>query len=307
MTAAADTVDILILGGGPAGAGCALWLKKLGFEPLLVDRRTRLGGLQNESPYPNDWLAGVVGLTGQDFASAMDGQLRKAGVRVEAGWQALEVESLNGGFRIGLQRESKRRVVKTRLLVAATGARAKDAGLSGHPNIIVGPGRAVEDGGLRGRRVAILGGGDNAFENHGIITEGGAASVTIFARSVRARRALAARVPESDLRVGPYEVDPQTLTVAGERFERLVVLYGWQANSELFSALNPALDSNGYIRTRRDTAESSVPGLYAIGELAHRQHPCCATALADGVVAARAIQDRLEGVAAPAAARYASL
>ncbi len=303
MADSIETAKILIVGGGPAGASCALWLRKLGYDPLLVERRGRLGGLQNESPYENDWLAGLVGLTGQDFAAKLDGQLRAAGVRIRADSEVTAIDGQEGAFRATLRGGDAAGTVKTRFLVAATGVRAEDGGLSGYPGVIVGPGRPVDTADFTNRRVAILGGGDNAFENHGIISRAGAASVTVFARSLRARRDLQAQVPGSDLRCGPYAVDAARLTVAGEVFDRLVVLYGWRPNNELFAGLSPALDGKGYIRTHRDTAESSVPGLYALGELANRHHPCCATALADGVTAARAIQMRIEG----RAERYSAL
>ncbi|MFM8314948.1 MAG: NAD(P)-binding protein, partial [Deltaproteobacteria bacterium] len=50
--------EALIVGGGPAGCSCALWLKHLGLKPLLIERSHRLGGLQNDSPYPNIWILG---------------------------------------------------------------------------------------------------------------------------------------------------------------------------------------------------------------------------------------------------------
>jgi len=45
--------DAVIVGAGPAGASCALWLKMPGFKPCIVERRGALGGLQNESSYPS--------------------------------------------------------------------------------------------------------------------------------------------------------------------------------------------------------------------------------------------------------------
>ena len=51
--------------------------------------------------------------------------------------------------------------------------------------------------------------------------------------------------------------------------------------------LRLARDERGYIRTDFATAETSVPDIYAIGEVAHRMHPCVVTSMADGVVAAR--------------------
>ena len=49
--------DAVIVGGGPAGASCALWLARLGLSPLLVEASARLGGLGNDNPFTDDWIA----------------------------------------------------------------------------------------------------------------------------------------------------------------------------------------------------------------------------------------------------------
>lgn len=56
--------DAVVIGGGPAGSSCALWLKGLGYEPLLIEARERLGGLQAESPYRNAWIVALPEATG---------------------------------------------------------------------------------------------------------------------------------------------------------------------------------------------------------------------------------------------------
>ncbi len=61
--------------------------------------------------------------------------------------------------------------------------------------------------------------------------------------------------------------------------------------SKLFELRRTA---RGYVATDAVTAQTSCAGVYAIGEVAQRQHPCVVTALADGVVAAKAIQASIE-------------
>ena len=291
------TPDAVILGGGPAGASCALWLKQLGYSPLVLEKGPRLGGLQAISPYPNLWLAGAGGPSGAAFAASLQQQLEDCGVAVEASAEVAALERGGEGFRVDyrLTTGGSLRQTQAPFLVAATGVRPRDGGIASGPGLIFGPGAEIAETDFSGLRVAILGGGDNAFENHGLIAAAGAASVTLFARKLRARAALVKAVAAQDLRVGPYSIDPAELKVEGEAFDRIVVLYGWQPNSEVLAGLSPELDGEGFVRTQVDTAETSIPGLYAIGELARRAHPCCATALADGVTAARAIQDRIEG------------
>src|SRR5258708_20205965 len=56
---------VRIIGGGPAGMSCALWLANYGFRPLIIEREDGLGGLARHNPYRNDWLLGRPGLTGR--------------------------------------------------------------------------------------------------------------------------------------------------------------------------------------------------------------------------------------------------
>ncbi len=57
------TKVIAVIGGGPAGMSCALWLKHLDFSPIIIEQGPQLGGLQNISPFQNKWYLGVPGYT----------------------------------------------------------------------------------------------------------------------------------------------------------------------------------------------------------------------------------------------------
>lgn len=285
--------DAIILGGGPAGAGCAIWLKQLGFSPVIVERRPVLGGLQNDSPYPNSWIAGMPTTSGTDYAAQIDRQVREFGISALCGIADATATAYPGGFSVRGAGPVGRVALAAPFLVVATGTRARRGGHDPGPSTIIGPGQAVERADFRGKRVAILGGGDNAFENHGFIRAAGAAATRIFARTVRARPAMSAPVPAADVAVGPYRVDQAAMTVNGERFDMFVVLYGFEPVLEAVSGLGLALRPDGFIRTAPETAETSLPGAFAIGDVANRAHPCCATAMADGVVAAKAIEARI--------------
>ncbi len=81
-------------------------------------------------------------------------------------------------------------------------------------------------------------------------------------------------------------------------FER----YGFEAHLPYLSDMPVAFDERGYVATG-DRCETAVEGIYAVGEVTNRMHPSCVTAMADGVTAAKAIQERLDsGVGAQFAA-----
>lgn len=74
---------------------------------------------------------------------------------------------------------------------------------------------------------------------------------------------------------------------------------GWEPQADFADSLGLERDSRGYLRTDFATAQTSLPDVYAIGEVADRMHPCVVTSLADGVTAAKAIQRRWERPAPP--------
>lgn len=289
--------DAIILGGGPAGASCALWLKQTGHEPFIIEKRAALGGLQNDSPYPNNWIAGTIGMTGIDYAQAIDRQVRDAGVSLFCDVTDSRILRTKNGFMVQGTQNASRFSVEAPRLVIATGVVAKTGGMKAAPRIIIGPGVGVETADLAGRRVAILGGGDNAFENYSFVRRAGAREIKLFARTVRARRSFVESVPTSNVRIGPYDVDQEKMTVNGEAFDFFIVLYGWQPNVPDLPGVGLKKHADGYVATEPDTCETNAAGVYAIGEVTRRAHPCCATAMADGVVAAKAIQHAIEAAA----------
>ncbi|MFG1478113.1 NAD(P)/FAD-dependent oxidoreductase [Xanthobacter sp. V4C-4] len=282
--------DAVIIGGGPAGASCALWLKMLGFRPCLIERRPTLGGLQNDNPYPNEWIASVTNQTGYEVAHDIHRHLLAHDIVCRLGESVTALDVVVGGFRVTTAGGA---MVFGRTAVLASGVRPVKGGLSASDQVLIGPGRTMFNAAFDGLEVAILGGGDNAFENYMFVRKRGAAAVHIYARTIRARREFLEKVPAGDVRLGAYHVEPERPAVADRAYDRLVVLYGWEPYLPYAHHLELARTARGFVETDPD-CQTSLPNLYAIGEIAQRMHPCCVTSMADGVVAAKAIQRTLE-------------
>ena len=296
--------DAIVVGAGPAGASCAVWLRHLGLDPLLVEATDRIGGLAARNPFADIWTLTSPGQTGIEVAKQMARQVQAAGIDTWLDTRVLSVARATHGFDVQVQRgahESQTddaQTISAKTLVLATGVRPQP--LPGHdgrdyPSVIVGPGEQVMATDFTGARVALLGGGDNAFENYEFVKSRGAISAHVYARTVRAQKQFVNRVPTSDLTIGTPLVDPQARTVNGQPYDWILVLYGWQPNIGFLQHLPLALDARGFVQTDVQTAQASVDGVYAIGELAQRMHPCVPTAMADGVVAAKAIEKLLTG------------
>lgn len=291
--------DAVIVGGGPAGASCAIWLARLGLSPLLIEANSRLGGLGNDNPFADDWIAVLPGVTGQQAAANIAQSVAAAAVPVRLQVRARSVRCADTGYEVDLVSPSGgAETVCGRSLVIASGVRAR--GLPGYPadahwpGVFIGPGSSIMAQDYAGLSVAVLGGGDNAYENFVYVRNRGARDVQLYARTVRAQQQWVARAGSEKVQAGPYEVDPVARVVDGRAYDFILVFYGWEPQAEFAETLGIQRSERGYLCTDTATAETNVPGVYAIGEVANRMHPCVVTSMADGVVAAKAIQRRWE-------------
>lgn len=282
--------DAVIIGAGPAGASCAIWMQQLGFKPVLVEKNDRCGGLQLSNPYTNTWIASSHGTFGKDVANSIHENVLQLGVPIHLGRTASAAHCKQDHVLIELDNSV---LLKGRYLVLATGVTVRTGGFIERAGLIVGPGSAVAKTRFEDSRVAILGGGDSAYENYHMAKSRGAASVTIFARTVRARNSMRSSVPDEDVVVGEPRVDDKNQQVNGRQFDHILVLYGFEAGARSTLGLDLAMKPSGFIATD-ENCQTSNELVYAVGEVAQRAHPCCVTSMADGVVAAKAMQGRIE-------------
>lgn len=330
--------DAIVIGAGPAGASCAVWLRQLGFEPLLLESASEPGGLLRSNSYLDVWTVTSPGQTGQDMAQQLARQVEISGVQLRCNARVTRVEHDGTCFTVTYQlgaapqtdgsggstllrhsaqsghsgQEPACVIDRATNLVVASGVRARtphdlkpDARLDSHAGphsqtrpdqhdgVLIGPGEHVMNHEFAGLSVAILGGGDNAFENYLFVKSRSARSARIYARTVRAQQQFVRQVPPEDVCLGAVAFDPKQRSVNGQTYDRVLVFYGWQANAEFLDDIPVKRDARGFLDVDPLTAQTSVAGLYAIGEVTQRMHPCVPTAMADGVVAAKAIERRL--------------
>jgi thioredoxin reductase (NADPH) len=316
-----QTPVVPIIGGGPAGMSCALWLRNYGLRPIIIERATALGGMARRSPYPNDWLLGRPGATARDNAEEFARHIAQATVETWLGAKPQQVRH-EDDFRLDVAFSDGRTAqsISCPAIVIATGTdfrgaewldQVENAGrLAAAGRVHLGPPWAGEPDADLGSHVAVIGGGDNAFDVSRMLLEKGVA-VTIVMRSklpharpplvdqlhphqasgmakVLAERTVAA-LDEAGVRVrvrlnggGELEVD------------HIVLLLGYRPNTAepWISALALEQDPNGYLIVDGNM-ETSCRGVFAVGDVANPAHPCIATAIASGTMAAREIQRRL--------------
>lgn len=141
---------------------------------------------------------------------------------------------------------------------------------------------------VKGKRVAIFGGGDNAFDQARFVRDRGG-KVTIFSRGVpRAQKLLQDMIPDVPVIIGQYQADQ--MTVNGDAFDAFGIMFGFEA--VVLEGLTLDLDK-GYVRVDR-FGETSLPGVYACGEVTDFWHPCVTTSAAHGIQVAKQISKKLQ-------------
>lgn len=301
--------DILVIGGGAAGISAALWAKRLGVTPLLVEAGPKLGGQLNRSYNRLTDCPGFYGLTGAEIADRLTEHLIAEAVpfRVDACVTGLSLETLRA--TVGDE------TIAARAVILALGVEKRRLGIPGEREFA---GRGVSTSATRDKHlyknkdVVIVGGGDGAFEEALMLDESGC-RVTLVHRSDRFRarplyrdavfanpriRVLTHARPMEiigdeavrgiRLEIGPPDDEPRTVTldVSG------VFLTLGIAPATTLVAGQLDRDADGFIVADRNGATSRT-GVWACGEATRPLLPSIVTAFGDGATAAKAAYQQL--------------
>ena len=312
-----------IIGGGPAGMSCALWLHNYGMHPVIIEKEGALGGMARLSPYPNEWLLGQCGKSGRENAAEFAGHIRDLAIETWLGGapQRLRREH-DGRLRLDVAvADAATRSLSSPVIVIATGTRfAGEEWLNRVENArrVAAAGRlhigAAAVGELSldsGSHVAVIGGGDNAFDVSRMLAES-CVRVTIVMRSkaLRAQPLLVERLHRHQASGMATVMAERTVEALGDGASRevrvrldggddievdhVILLFGYRPNTNepWLAELALATDALGYLVVDGNM-ETSCRGVFAVGDVSNPAHPCIATAIASGTVAARTIEKRL--------------
>jgi thioredoxin reductase (NADPH) len=315
--AATEEVDLVIIGGGPAGLGAAVYGASEGLETLVVEG-TALGGQAGTSRRIENYLGFPAGISGSELASRAVTQARKFQARTATPYRAVALEP---GAERHIVRLEDDHEVSARAVVLATGAdyrRLPVADLADYEGISVfyaaGPPEAQRCG---ASRVGVIGGGNSAAQAAVWLARGGAL-VTLLHRRGDLREtmsdylvlelerygvAVRDRSEVAALHGSDGELEAVTLR-DGERlsFSFLFLFLGAAPCTDWLGDV-VARDEKGFVLTGAHAGvdgllETSVPGIYAAGDVRSGSVKRCATAVGEGAMVVQFVHQRLSGVLA---------
>ena len=314
-----EQVDLLILGGGPAGLGAAVYGASEGLDTLLVDG-TGLGGQAGTSRRIENYLGFPAGISGTELTGRAVTQARKFGARTGTPYRA---EALEPGGERHLVRLEGDIEVSARAVLLATGAeyrRLPVDDLDAYEGISVFYAAGPPEARLCGaQRVAVVGGGNSAAQAAVWLARGGAL-VTLLHRRADLKETMSHYLLEELERYGVAvrdrseiaalhgedgELQGVTLSDGAELPFSFLFLFLGAAPCTEWLGDTLARNEHGFILTGPEAnaeglLETSVPGVYAAGDVRAGSIKRCATAVGEGATVVRFVHERL---AAPSTSR----
>jgi thioredoxin reductase (NADPH) len=310
-----EGVDLLVVGGGPAGLGAAVYGASEGLETLVVES-TALGGQAGTSRRIENYLGFPAGISGSELTSRAVVQARKFEARTASPYRATSLEPGDDG-RYVVCLEGDYEIVAPTVLIA-TGAqyqRLPVEGLSDYEGISVfyaaGPPEALLCG---ASRVGVVGGGNSAGQAAIWLARGGAL-VTLLHRRADLRETMSDYLVRELERYGVAVRDRSEIAnlhgedgqlgevtlKSGERlaFSFLFLFLGALPCTDWLGDVI-ARDDKGFILTgaavgANNLLETCLPGVFAAGDVRAGSTKRCATAVGEGAMAVQFVHARLAG------------
>jgi thioredoxin reductase (NADPH) len=293
--------NVIIIGSGPAGLTAALYTARANLQPLLIEGVEAGGQLMLTTEVEN-FPGFRNGILGPDLMAEMRAQSERFGTEIVQG-NVTKVDVCSHPFLV----QTSEREYRARSLIIATGASARLLGLPSE-RALMGHGVstcATCDGYFfRGQEIAVVGGGDSAMEEAIFLTKF-ASKVTVVHRRQTLR---ASKIMQDKARANARiawlldsEVEDIRDTGKGEVTAMVVrnnqsgattevpvsgvfVAIGHTPNTSLFRG-QVEFDANGYIITH-DGSKTSVPGVFACGDVQDHLYRQAVTAAGSGCMAA---------------------
>lgn len=292
--------NVVIIGSGPAGLTAAIYAARANLSPLLIEGWQSGGQLTTTTEVEN-YPGFAKGIMGPELMKEMRSQAERFGSELLTG-DVTAVDVTQRPFSITIDGE---RTIQAKTVIIATGASAIQIGLPNEKRL-TGHGVstcATCDGFFfRGKELVVVGGGDSAIEEATFLTKF-ATKVSIVHRrdKLRASKIMQQRAMHNEKIAFVWNTVVEDIlggeVVTGVRLKNIVtgkptelscagvfVAIGHRPNTTLFAG-QIDMDEKGYIRTHHGTA-TSVPGVFAAGDVQDSRYRQAITAAGTGCMAA---------------------
>ncbi|AKO63884.1 thioredoxin-disulfide reductase [Pediococcus pentosaceus] len=302
--------DVVVIGAGPGGMTAALYAARANLNVAMLDRGIYGGQMNNTDDIEN--YPGFTTIKGPELGEKMYQGTVKAGVNFVYG--DVQNVTVDDQQMKHIQTDSDELVASA--VIIATGSNNRKLGVPGEEKFS-GKGVsycAVCDGSFfKGKNVTVVGGGDSAI-SEGLYLANVTDGVNVIHRrdQLRAQKVLQNRAFDNDkidftwntsvteilgdenhvtgVKIHNNQVgDDTTLDTDG-----VFVYVGNFPNSQIFNNLN-ITDQAGWIITN-DQMETTIPGIYAIGDVRQKQLRQITTAVGDGGIAGQNAFEYFEAI-----------
>lgn len=288
--------DIIIIGGGPAGLTAGIYAQRARLKTLLLEKEMIGGQIAVSDVIEN--YPGFPSISGADLMEKFEGHAKGLGLEI----RMVDV--------IAVEDMGKEKIVKTsegdltaRTVIVATGAKPRRLGISGEKEFT---GKGVSycatcDGPFfKGQRVLVIGGGDTAVKEAVYLSRIAGKVYIVHRRDqLRAEKI----IQEKALSIPNIEMlwSHVLKEIKGKKGVEKVVLQNLKDNSLMeidaegvfiFTGINPTTDfvdvekdKSGFIKTDQDM-QTSVKGIFAVGDCRTTPLKQVSTAVGDGAIAA---------------------
>jgi thioredoxin reductase (NADPH) len=294
--------NVIIIGSGPAGYTAAVYTARAGLNPLVFAGSVTAGGALMNTTEVENFPGFPEGIMGPDLMDNMQKQAERFGA--ELVFDDVTAVDLTGTIK--KVTDSAGTVHEAHTVIVATGSAYKELGLPDEKRL---SGKGVSwcatcDGFFfKGQDIVVVGGGDTAMEEALFLTRFGQTVTVVHRRDeLRASKVMQERAfanPKisfiwdsevvgiegetqvTGVRLRNVKTGEETLKPAGALF----VAIGHLPRTELFRGVLD-LDDEGYIKVAAPTTRTSVPAVYAAGDVVDHTYRQAITAAGTGCAAA---------------------
>jgi thioredoxin reductase (NADPH) len=298
-----ENCDAVVVGGGPAGLATAVYTCRAELKTIILER-TFVGGQVALTDAVENYAGFPEAINGADLIQRMEAQCRRFGADIRSE-EATKIE-IEGDPKVVT---TPKNTYQCRVVVLATGADPRKLGVPGEEEL---RGKGVSYCGIcdgpffKDKRVVVVGGGDAALKEALFITKFASELVLVHRRQgFRAERIYQTQARE-DPKIS-FELDCVVDEIKGENrvegveirnvkteekktvpCDGVFIFIGNVPNTGFLSGL-VEMDEGGHIETDLSMM-TSVPGLFAVGDVRMHSYRQIATAVGEGATAGMAAE-----------------